>query len=142
MAQAEITETLGVDRDKFFQAVVKYEDYPQFVDGCSRVSVDRSDPSRPKVTYFVSMMKDISYTLEHTEDAATGRVTWSLVSSDFFKKNIGHWEIDSAGPGKVKVKYVIDIEFKFPVPGLILNKLVKGSLPSMLRNFEKKAKSL
>lgn len=140
MAQAEIEETLAIDKDKLFSAVVGYEDYPQFVDGCKKVKVDRKPDGKITVTYFVSMMKDIDYTLEHTEDRAQGKVTWKLISSDFLKKNIGHWEIKEAGPGKCSVKYVIDIDFNFPVPGFILGKLVKGSLPSMLRSFEKQAR--
>ena len=36
MAQAEIHEVLTVDRDKFFDAVTKYEEYPKFVDGCTK----------------------------------------------------------------------------------------------------------
>jgi ribosome-associated toxin RatA of RatAB toxin-antitoxin module len=141
MAKAEIEETLSVDRDKFFQAVVGYEQYPKFVEGCTKVEVDRSKPPVSRVTYHVSMIKDISYTLDHTEDAASGKVTWKLVKSDFLKKNIGEWTIQSVGPGKTKVKYSIEIEFNIPVPGLILNRLVKSSLPSMIKGFEKKARS-
>ena len=140
MAQAEIQETLSIDKDRLFGAIVGFEDYPQFVDGCKRVKVDRKADGKTIVTYFVSMMKDIDYTLEHTEDQAKGKVTWKLISSDFLKKNVGHWEIKEAGPGKCSVKYVIDIEFNFPVPGFILGKLVKGTLPSMLKSFEKQAK--
>ena len=141
MAKAEIEETLSVDRDKFFQAVVGYEQYPKFVEGCTKVEVDRSNPPVSRVTYHVSMIKDISYTLDHTEDAAAGKVTWKLVKSDFLKKNIGEWTIQSAGPGKTKVKYSIEIEFNIPVPGLILNRLVKSSLPSMIKAFEKKSRA-
>ncbi len=140
MAQADIEQVLNVDRDQFFRTVVAYERYRDFVEGCTRVEVDRTPAAGPRVTYFVSLIKDISYTLDHTENAQTGRVTWNLVDSDFLKKNTGHWEIDSAGPGKTRVRYSIEIEFKIPVPGLILNRLVKSSLPSMLKNFEKQAK--
>ena len=140
MAQAEIQETLNVDTDKFFAAVVNYEKYPQFVDGCKRVEVDRSKPGVVKVTYYVSLIKEVQYTLEHTEDKAAGKVSWNLISSDLLKKNTGSWEIQAVGPGKTKVRYAIEIDFKIPVPGLILNRLVKGSLPAMIKNFEKQAK--
>ena len=93
MANAEFHETLSVDRDKLFQAIVQYEDYPKFVDGCKGTRVDRAAPGQAKVTYDVSMMKDISYTLEHQEDAANGRMEWNLVASDFIKKNVGRWEL-------------------------------------------------
>jgi ribosome-associated toxin RatA of RatAB toxin-antitoxin module len=135
MANAEYEEVLPVNREAFFKTVTAYERYPEFVEGCKKVEVKR-DGAKTQVTYHINMMKDISYTLEHTEDLTAGRVTWSLVASDFLKKNIGHWEIDAAAPGTTRVKYVIDIDFNFPIPGMILNRLVKGSLPSMIKSFK------
>jgi len=46
------------------------------------------------------------------------------------------------GPGKTDVLYELEIEMNFPVPGLIMNRLVKGSLPSMVKGFVKQAKNL
>jgi ribosome-associated toxin RatA of RatAB toxin-antitoxin module len=139
VAQAEFKEVIGVDKDKLFKAITGYEAYPQFVEGCKKVSVDRKSDSQARVSYEVSMMKDVTYTLDHKEDAATGRVEWSLVDSDTFKKNNGLWELKAAGPGKTEVYYKLDVEFKIPVPGFILNRLVKGSLPDMVKSFVKKA---
>jgi ribosome-associated toxin RatA of RatAB toxin-antitoxin module len=140
MASAEFNEVLDVDRDKLYAAITKYEDYPQFVDGCTSTEVERKGPGHARVKYRVNMMKDITYTLDLHEDPAAGVVHWSLVESDFFKKNDGRWEIKSTGPGKTQVRYSLDVEFKIPVPGLILNRLVKGSLPSMVKSFQKRAK--
>lgn len=140
MASAEFHEVLDVDKDKLFQVITRYEEYPQFVDGCKSVKVDRAK-NPVHATYHVSMMKDVTYTLEHHEDASTGVVKWHLIDSDFFKMNNGRWELKSAGPGKTDVRYTLEVEFKIPVPGLILNKLVKGSLPSMVKSFQKRAKA-
>ncbi|HUP57784.1 MAG TPA: SRPBCC family protein [Bdellovibrionota bacterium] len=141
MAQAEITETLAVDKDKLLATIVKYEDYPRFVEGCTSVKVERPSPNEARVTYLVNMMKEITYTLDQKADPAKGVIEWSLVSSDFMKVNNGRWELRSVGPGKTEAKYRIEIEFKFPVPSMILNRLIKGSLPSMVRSFEKQAKA-
>ncbi len=141
MASAEFHELLSVDKDKLYSVITRYEDYPQFVDGCKSVQVERKGAGRARVTYHVSMMKDITYTLDHEEDPASGKVLWQLVESDFFKKDTGRWELKQLGPGKTDVLYVLDVEFKIPVPGLILNRLVKGSLPSMVKSFEKRAKA-
>ncbi len=142
MAQAELTQTLSVSKDKLFAAVTRYEDYPQFVEGCTRVEVERKGPGKARVTYHVSMMKDISYTLDHTEDFEKGVITWDLVESDAMRANSGSWEIKDAGSGKCEASYRITIDFKFPVPGFILNRLVKGSLPSMIKSFESRAKTI
>jgi ribosome-associated toxin RatA of RatAB toxin-antitoxin module len=139
MAHAEIHEVIAVDKDKFYETVVRYEEYPKFVEGCTQVKVERKGPGKARVSYKVSLMKDVNYTLDHEEDPANGVVRWTLVDSDFFKKNTGCWEIKPAGAGKSDVRYDLEVEFKIPVPGFVLNRLVKGSLPGMLRNFEKQA---
>lgn len=139
MAQAVFHEVVSADKDKLFQAIVRYEDYPKFVEGCSRVKVERPAAGKARVSYDVSMIKDISYTLDHVEDAAKGMMEWKLVSSDFIKLNTGRWELKSVGPGRTDLFYQIDIEFKIPVPGMILSRLVKSSLPSMVKSFATQA---
>jgi ribosome-associated toxin RatA of RatAB toxin-antitoxin module len=139
MAQAEIKETLAVDFEKLFAAITRYEDYPKFVDGCKSVQVERKGPGKARVTYHVSLMKDVTYTLDHEENAEKGEVRWSLVESAFLGKNTGLWELKKAGPGRTEARYSIDIDFKIPVPGFILKGLVKSNLPSMIKSFEKQA---
>lgn len=142
MAQAEIKEVLAVDKDKLFDVVTKYEEYPKFVEGCTEVTVERKGPGKARVTYKASVMgQDVTYTLDHTEDREAGTVVWTLVDGNIMKKNEGRWEIKSAAAGKSDIKYALEVEFKIPVPGFILNRLVKGQLPSMVKSFEKKAKS-
>ncbi len=142
MANAEIKEKLLVSKEHLFKSITDYENYPSFVDGCTSVVVKRTSDKTATVTYNINMMKEISYTLNHTEDLEKGEITWELVSSDFLKKNSGRWELKASGANQVDVFYEIEIDFKFPVPGLILNRLVKGSLPSMIKGFEKHAKKL
>lgn len=142
MAKAEVTDTLSVDREKLFQTITRYEDYPKFVSGVHRVEVTRKGPGHARVTYFVSMMgKEISYTLDHREDPIQGKVEWSLVESGFMKANNGLWELRAAGDGKTGVRYQLELELSFPVPGFILSGLVKKDLPSMVKSFEKQARS-
>lgn len=140
MATAELHEVFPVDLNRLFSVITRYEDYPQFVTGCSGVKVERKAPGKARATYHVNMMKEISYTLDHVEDQAAGTVQWTLVESDFMKKNQGRWILKSAGPGKTDVRYELEVEFKFPVPSLILNRLVKGSLGSMVKSFVDRAK--
>jgi ribosome-associated toxin RatA of RatAB toxin-antitoxin module len=139
MAHAEVREVLNVDLQKLYAVITKYEDYSSFVDGCTKVVVDRSKPELVRATYFVSMMRDIQYTLDHRADPTTGRIEWTFVDSDFFKSNSGFWQLRELGGGKTEATYSLDVDFKIPVPGFILNRLVKGSLPTMVRSFEKKA---
>lgn len=139
MAKAEIQETLAVSRDRLYSVITQYEDYPKFVEGCKEVNVKRNGSGETRVTYHVSMIKDISYTLDHREDGKKNRLEWNLVESDFMKSNTGFWELKDLGNGKTEIRYGVEIEFKFPVPSLILNRLIKGSLPAMVKSFEKRA---
>lgn len=141
MAQAEVHEVLSVAKDKMWDAIVRYEEYPKFVDGCTSIQVERKGPGHARVTYHVSLMKDVTYTLDHKEDKDKGIVEWTLVESDFFKKNVGRWELKDAGAGKTDVLYSLEVEFKIPVPGFILSGLIKKSLPAMVKSMEKQAKS-
>jgi ribosome-associated toxin RatA of RatAB toxin-antitoxin module len=141
MAQAEFHEVLSVGTEKLFSVITRYEDYPQFVEGCTSVKVVERQPSgHVRVTYQVNVMsQDVVYTLDHKEDREAGVVEWNLVESNFFKKNSGRWKLQPQGSTQSDVQYDVEIEFKIPVPGFILNKLVKGSLPKMVKSFEKKA---
>ena len=141
MAQAEHVESLNVGKDDLFAAITRYEDYPQFVTGVTKVEVERKGPGRARVTYHVSMMKDVVYTLDHEEDAAQGVIVWKLVKSDFFKTNNGRWEIKPEGADKCHVKYSLEADFSIPVPGFILKRMIKGNLPDMVKSFENRAKS-
>ena len=135
MAKAELTEIMDVKLGDLFDTITRYEDYPQFVTGCRKVEVERPAAGQAKVKYHVSMMKDLWYLLEHHEDRAAGTLTWKLIQSDTLTANQGKWTLKELSPGKTSVTYSIDIEFNVPVPGFILSKLVKGSLPSMMKSF-------
>ena len=142
MALAEFHEVIPVEMSKLYQTILRYEDYPQFLDGCTGIKVERPAPGKAKVTYNLSLMKEFSYTVETLEDAAAGKVEWKLLSSEAMKKNSGRWELKSAGPGKTEVRYVIDVEFKVPVPSFIVNKIFKSRLSGMVNSFADRAKTL
>jgi ribosome-associated toxin RatA of RatAB toxin-antitoxin module len=140
MAQAEYREVLPVAKDKLIATIANYENYPQFIDGCKSVEVERKSDGVVRVLYHVNIMsQDVTYTLDHKENRDNGTIEWNLVESNFFKKNNGKWEVKNAGSGKADVLYSLDVEFKVPVPGFILNRLVKGSLPGMVKSFGKQA---
>ena len=139
MAQAEIRETLNIDKDRFWEVVTRIEDYPLFVPGCTSVEVERQGQGRTRVSYKVNMIKEVSYIVNQIEDAEKGTLEWTLESSPQMKKNNGRWQIQAAGPGKINVYYSLEVEFNMPVPSLILNRLIKSQLPEMIRSFAKQA---
>ncbi len=143
MAQAENEKVYDVDAVKYFNAVSDLEKYPEFVDGMKKVKVEKSPAGEMIAHYKLSMMgKDMSYTLKINQDPAAGTLDWTLLKSEFFKVNNGAWKIEAQGPGKCKVHYSLEVEFTFSVPGFMLKPMIKGTLPTMMDSFYKRAKSL
>lgn len=139
MAKADINEVLDVGFDALFDTIVDYAKYPKFVDGCTKVEVISSKDGKSRVKYHVSMIKDVTYVLDHVEDRKKGVVEWKLVEGDLIKANKGKWTLKKVDERSTDISYTIDIEFKIPVPSLILGRLVKGNLPSMVKGFAKEA---
>jgi len=139
MAGAKRTETFQVDREKIFQAITDYEKYPEFVDGVHSVKVLEKSETGAKVQYSAKIIKNISYTLQLTHESPK-RVSWKLVEGDIFKTNNGEWILEDKGNGQTEVTYSIDIELKIFAPKAILDGLVTGSLPSMMKSFANRAK--
>lgn len=142
MAKAERTEVYDVPAEKFYQAVVDYKSYPQFVDGMKSVEVKSEAADGATVTFNLSLIKDISYTIKLTNKPST-EVSWTLVSGDMMKTNIGKWTIKDLG-GKCEVTYSLEVELKGFLPGLgmIEKTLVSTNLPLNMKAFAKRAASL
>lgn len=143
MAKAERSETYDVPAEKFYQAVIDYKHYPDFVDGVESVVVKNATAKGAVVTYTINVIKKISYTLKLTHEE-NKKVSWVMESGDFLKVNNGCWTIEEAGKGKCKVTYALELEVKGFMPGLgmIEKTLVNTNLPLTMKAFATKAKSL
>ena len=140
MAQAEHEKKFDVSADQYYQVITQYEKYSEFVDGMKRVTVERAGD---KIIghYELSMMsKDMSYDLSIFENPKDKIVSWTLLKSDFFKVNNGKWTIQALGDHQCQVRYSLEVDFNFSVPGFLLRGLVKGTLPTMMNSFYERAK--
>lgn len=143
MARADRTETYDVPAEKFYQAVIDYKNYTQFVDGMKSVNVEKESAEGAVVKFNLSLIKEISYTidLKHTPNK---EVSWKLVTGDMMKINNGKWTIKDLENGKCEVNYNLEIEFKGFLPGLgmIEKTLVNTNLPMTMKAFAKRAQEL
>jgi len=144
MAQAELKKEVAVSADSFFKAVTAYSSYPKAVEGCTGAEMTKPKDASglSEVKYTVSMIKDLTYVLKHEENPEKRTMSWSLVSSEFLKKNSGSWTVTEKGPDRAEVSYKIEIEFNFPVPGFVVKKLIQTQLPKMFAQFEGLAEKL
>lgn len=146
MAEATLTRVLDVSLEDLYATINDYKSYPEFVDACDRVEVLSQSETEAHVRYHINLMKEISYELKHQmvppggslgPDAA--RVSWTLGKSAFLNSNNGGWELKRQGKNKVEATYRLEIDFAFPAPGFVINKLIKSSLPALLDAFEERA---
>jgi len=141
MAEASLTKILDVSKEKLFAAITRYEDYPQFVTATKKVEVERKAPGQARVKYYTNILgKDLWYVLEHTEDFEKGIVSWKLVDSDLLKIDNGTWTLKDLGNGKTETTYALELGFKIWIPGPVLKTLTATTLPSVIAEFEGRAK--
>lgn len=138
MATVERTEIFEIDINRFYDVVVDYVSYPEFIDSVSHVEVLEQRDDFSLVKYSLNLIKEFSYTLE-LEQKKPNSVIWTLKSSDIFKFNNGFWWLEDLGNGKTSVTYGLDVAFRGFVPKMVISKLVAGNLPSMMKSYYQRA---
>jgi ribosome-associated toxin RatA of RatAB toxin-antitoxin module len=143
MAKASRTETYDVPAGKFYQAIVDYKNYSQFVPGVDSIEVQNESAEGATVKFNINVIKKISYTLKLVHKA-NEEVSWTLVTGDYMKTNNGRWTLRDLGNGKTEVTYSLEIEVKGFIPGLSLIEkgLVETNLPMTMASFAKRAENL
>ncbi len=136
---AGATRSIDIDApiEKVFDVITDYARYPEFLTEVKKTTVGRRNGSEVDVTYEVSVMKNIRYTLRMNESRPS-RVAWSFVEGEVMKDNKGEWALIAVGEGKTRVSYTVDMALGALVPKAIVNTLVETSLPKMLEAFKKR----
>ncbi len=129
--------------ERFYDLVVAYERYPEFVPGMRSVKV-RKLGSEKRVEYELDLgVRRIRYVLKHEEERPR-RVSWSLVSGDMMKVSNGSWVLSPEGE-KTRAVYSVEIQITRPplVPQALVdrvsNELTKIQLPKTLDAFKARA---
>jgi ribosome-associated toxin RatA of RatAB toxin-antitoxin module len=143
MAQASRSVTVNVPPDKFFDILVDYEKYPEFLPEVKKAKIDGGQGAIKEVTYTVDIKaKVITYTLKHTGDKPN-KLTWTMIRGEMMKGNDGTWVLKpGALPGSTDATYTIDLKLSSLVPGFIEKALAEQSLPGLLTNFKNRAEKL
>lgn len=143
MAVVKKEVTIDVPVEAFFDLVVDYERYPEFVPGIRACRV-RNGRGERHVEYELDIgLKRIRYVLRHEEERPT-RVRWSLVSGEMMKVSSGSWEL-SARDGRTHAVYSVDIQISRPplVPQALVDRvsdeLTRIQLPKTLEAFKARA---
>ena len=139
MPQAKRTETWDAPIEKIFDVITKYEDYPQYVEGCSSINILSQSDGESRVEFGLNFIKKFKYILVLKEERPN-KISWSLESGDIFKKNEGSWEFKDLGDGRTEVNYGLEVEIKGFAPKKLVNTLTEKNLPAMLQSYHDRCK--
>lgn len=139
MPEATRTETWDAPIEKIYEVITKYENYPDFVDGCSAVNVLDFNEDGARVEFSLNFIKKFKYILALKHEKPN-KVSWEFESGDIFKKNSGSWELNDLGNGKTEVNYGLEVAVKGFAPKSLVNTLTSKNLPAMLASYHKQCK--
>jgi coenzyme Q-binding protein COQ10 len=134
---------VAVPVERFFDLVVDYARYPEFVPSVKEARVVSPGPPR-EVEYQLDLgVKKIRYTLRHVEERPL-KVSWSLVEGEWMKVSNGSWELSDEN-GRTRARYTVEIQLAKPalVPQSLVDKvtdeLTRVQLPKTLEAFKARA---
>jgi ribosome-associated toxin RatA of RatAB toxin-antitoxin module len=117
--------------DDVFAAVTDYERYKDFMPFTTVSEVRRREDDT--VWFYTELgfpLKTITYEIRVKLDAEQRKASWTLVRGDL-KANDGSWHIEPYQAGSLAT-YSLHLVPGFPIPGFILKKLTRSSLPQLL----------
>jgi len=142
---AEVKKEIVIDApvERFYDLVVDYARYPEFVPGIKACRI-LAAPGEKHVEYQLDLgVKRIRYVLRMIEERPA-RVAWSLVSGEWMKVSNGSWALADAG-GRTRALYTVDIQIARPplVPQAVVDRvsdeLTRIQLPKTLDAFKARA---
>ncbi len=147
MASLETETTFNGSIESVFDAIRKYEKYPEYLPGVTRIDVlpAKEKGSVCQVRYELNIVKTFFYVLNMYEEGPK-KIWWTLADSNILKGNNGSWTFKavkgtgkSADKGKEKThaSYKLDIKFKGLIPSAITDQVAKANLPLMMTGFQK-----
>jgi coenzyme Q-binding protein COQ10 len=143
MALVTKSVLIDVPLERFYEVVVDYERYPEFVPGIRRCRV-RDGAGEKQVEYELDLgIRRIKYVLRH-EEQRPRRVSWSLVSGDMLKVSNGSWDLKEEG-SKTRAIYSVEIQIARPplLPQALVDRvsdeLTRVQLPKTIDAFKARA---
>jgi len=135
---------IHVPVDRFYDLVIDYDRYAQFVPGVKACKVVKTTREYRDVEYTVDLgIKTIHYVLRHLEHRPE-KVTWSLLKGEMMKVSNGAWELAADG-NRTRALYTVEVQVVKPplVPQAIVDRvsdeLTKVNLPRTLAAFKARA---
>jgi ribosome-associated toxin RatA of RatAB toxin-antitoxin module len=140
MASLETETTFSGTVESVFEAIRKYDKYPEYLPGVTKIDVlpAKEKGSVCQVRYELNIVKTFFYVLNMFEDGPK-KIWWTLAESNILKANNGSWTFKTKPKEKNKThaSYKLDIRFKGLIPSAITDQVAKANLPLMMNGFQK-----
>lgn len=132
----DLTTSIAVNApvDHAFAVLWDVERYPEFLTDVVDVVEDpQPKPNERIVHYTVRAPRLLHYSLHMIATPPHG-IAWTLLASDLQRENHGGWQVMATPEGSL-LTVRLQMEFRLPVPEVILKKLVEFNLPVMMRQM-------
>lgn len=140
MADVKHVEVFDCTPEQFFDLLVDYDSYSDFLSEVESCQVVSEDGDAKMVEYKVSVIKTFKYTNRHTEKRPDS-VSWEFVKGDLFKSMKGHWLL-SEQDGKTRAEYFVEASFGLFVPKAMTKKALSVNLPAMMKSYHARVAKL
>lgn len=140
--QASSTITIDATPEAVLAVIRDVEAYPQWTNGISKAVVVEPGKDGPAKVTFTMSQSGLSdeYTLVY--DWKADGVDWELTAPTKLQKSqIGSYQLDPAESG-TKVTYLLTMDIKVPMIGLMRRKAEKMIIDSALKELKKRVESL
>ena len=123
--------------------IADLEAYPEWAGSVRSVEVLSRDTSgRPREAQFVldaGVVKD-TYTLAYTWDGDAS-VSWSLVEAQMLTAMEGSYRLRAEGASSTNVEYVLTLDLKIPMIGLLRRKAEKVITDTALKELKRRVEA-
>jgi ribosome-associated toxin RatA of RatAB toxin-antitoxin module len=140
--QASSSITIDASPEEVLAVIRDVEQYPTWTNGISHATIAEPGADGPAKVTFTMSQSGLSdeYTLDYTW-AADG-VSWTLAEpSKLQKSQKGSYALSSDGSG-TKVVYLLTMDIKMPMIGLMKRKAEKIIIDTALKELKKRVESL
>jgi ribosome-associated toxin RatA of RatAB toxin-antitoxin module len=140
--QASSSITIDAEPSAVLDVIRDVESYPDWTGGIAKAVVLEPGKNGPKKVTFSMSQSGMSdeYTLDYAWKA--DGVSWALDgSSKMMKSQKGSYQLTEKG-GKTEVTYLLTLELKIPMIGLMKRKAEKMIIDSALKELKKRVESL
>jgi ribosome-associated toxin RatA of RatAB toxin-antitoxin module len=143
VTSASHVETISATCERCFAAITDFESYPEWQSAVESVEVrSRDEAGRGLEVSFVIDLKlrRVHYALiyEYTEPTS---VRWRYAGGDV-QDVTGSYTFRSAGADLIEARYALEVDFGFPVPAPIRNRLQREVMRRSVRELKARVEAM